>query len=118
MPRSRPRLALLLLAVAVQLVVLYAPGAPGAAAFPGADKLGHAAVFGAVVLTGLRAGLPPRWVVGLSLLHAPVSEAVQLAALPGRAGDWTDVVADVVGVALGVLAHRFLARGQRRRPRT
>ncbi len=111
-PTARRGIGRLLLAVAlaVQLIVLYAPRVPdvGAVAVPGADKLVHAAVFAAVTLTGLRAGLSPALVIGLTALHAPVSELVQHLVLPARSGDPADVLADLAGVALGALAARWL----------
>jgi VanZ family protein len=70
----------------------------------------HAAVFAAVAFTGRRAGVP--WtVLGVVLvLHAGLSEVIQAMLLPHRQGDPQDVVADVAGTLLGLLA------GGRRRP--
>lgn len=119
MPTSRRRLWLALLgaALAGQLLGLYAPSTPelGGPTVPGADKAAHVVMFAAVVLTALRAGLPPRWVVGLSLLHAVLSEVVQHELLPHRSGDLLDVVADVVGIVLGAWAARALSAGERGR---
>lgn len=110
--RRRIRYLALAVAVLVQLVVLYVPHVPdvGEVAVPGGDKIVHAAVFAAVTVAGLRAGLSPVPVLGLGLVHAAVSELLQHAVLPGRSGDPFDVVADVVGVALGALLARRLDR--------
>ncbi|MPV38972.1 VanZ family protein [Georgenia subflava] len=110
-PGTRARI-LLGVAVALQLLVLYAPRLPdvGPTDVPGLDKLGHAVVFAAVTLTGLRAGLRPGLVIGFGLAHAVVSEVLQHAVLPGRSGDPFDVLADVVGVALGLILARRIAR--------
>ncbi len=89
------------LAVAVQLVVLYAPRAPGSPLFPGSDKVVHVLVFAVPVLLLLLAGAPERVVLVLLALHAVVSEVVQGALLPDRSADPLDVVADLVGVAVG-----------------
>ena len=97
-------------AVLVQLVVLYAPSGPSAPPFPGSDKLVHALVFLVPVAVALLAGLPPRLVVAVFAGHAVVSEVVQGALLPTRSGDPLDVVADLVGVGLGVLVWRLLVR--------
>lgn len=97
-------------AVAAQFVVLYAPSAPGAPVFAGFDKLVHAAVFAAPVVLGLLAGMPAGPLVVLVALHAPVSEVVQHEVLPGRSGDLFDLVADLTGVALGVLITLGLRR--------
>ena len=103
------RIALVLLA-AVHLAILYAPDTGGAPTFPGVDKLVHLATFGSVTLAGLRAGLRPRWWVPVVGVHAVVSELVQHWLLPHRSGDPADVVADLAGVAVGVLAARLLGR--------
>ena len=94
---------LLTIAVATQLVVLYAPSTPSVSPFRNSDKAVHAVVFLVPVLLALLAGLRPRVVVAVFAAHAVVSELVQHALLPGRSGDPLDVVADLAGVGLGVL---------------
>lgn len=80
------------------LLVLYAPsGADGGVAH--LDKLVHALVFALPVLLAALAGLPWRPLLLLLAVHAPVSELLQHAALPGRSGDVLDVVADLAGLA-------------------
>jgi hypothetical protein len=106
--RRRWRVALVLL-VAVHLAVLYAPDS-GGTSLPGIDKVVHIATFASVVLAGLRAGLAARWWVPLAATHAVVSELVQHWVLPHRSGDPADVLADLAGVGLGVLAARMLGR--------
>ncbi|TRW43417.1 VanZ family protein [Georgenia yuyongxinii] len=110
--RGRARTAALLVALAVQALVLYLPVVPDApgTSVPGADKITHAAVFALVTVAGLVAGLPPAIVVGFGVVHAAASELVQHSVLPGRSGDVLDVVADLAGVALGVVVARWLAR--------
>lgn len=90
--------------VVVQLVVLYWPRAvspPGGLPW---DKLVHAAVFGLVAWSGVRAGVPAGWLAGLLFGHAVLSELVQDRLLPHRSGDPGDAVADLVGTLLGLLA--------------
>jgi hypothetical protein len=94
----------------VHLAVLYAPDTGGAPTFPGIDKVVHVATFASVALAGLRAGLPARWWVPVVAAHAVVSELVQHGVLPHRSGDPADVVADLAGVGLGVLAGWWLGR--------
>lgn len=95
------------LAVLAQLVVLYAPGtAAESLAVPHADKIVHVAVFAAVVVAGSRVGLPLWLLVAVSVVQAVVSEVVQDALVPARSGDPVDVVADLAGVTLGILASR------------
>lgn len=103
------------LAVAAQLWGLYrVAGPPSAPWFPHADKLQHAVGFGLPVALlllalGLRAGEhPPRLsrpalglVVAVFAAHAVTSEVVQHLFYASRSGDPLDVLADLVGVALG-----------------
>ena len=106
---GRPALlAALAASVLVQLVVLYVPTAPSVPAFPNVDKVVHVSVFLVPVLVALLAGLRPTVVVPLFAAHAVLSEVVQHTVLPGRSGDPLDVVADLLGVALGVLAWRVV----------
>ena len=109
----RAWLVLLGLSLLLQLVVLYAPSAPRGPEVSGLDKVIHASVFGAAVLTALLAGLPRRWVLALLALHAPVSEVVQGTLLPSRDGDVWDVVADLTGVGLALGAFLVIARMRR-----
>jgi VanZ family protein len=91
-----------IVAVVVQLAVLYVPRTPqvGTGALP-VDKLAHALVFAVPVVALVAAGLPRAWVVAAMAIHAPLSEVLQDVLLAGRSGDPTDVVADLVGVVIG-----------------
>ena len=100
---------LLVVAVVVQLVVLYLPSGGGQQPFPGSDKVVHVLVFLVPVLVALLAGLRPAIVVGVFAVHAVVSETVQALFLPARSGDPADVLADLIGVTLGVVAWRLAA---------
>ena len=91
------------LAVAANLVVLYWPHVETPGGLPYVDKVGHVVAFAAVAWTARRAGLFRRSLVPVLVAHAVVSEVVQHTLLPGRRGDPADVVADVIGVALGLL---------------
>lgn len=95
------RWAILALAVAVQLIVLYSPRAVSTPPGLPVDKLVHIAIFGFVAWAGVRAGIPLGWVVGVLLAHAVISEIVQAWMLPNRSGDPWDAVADTVGTLLG-----------------
>jgi len=110
--RRRPRalVAALAVAVVVQLVVLYLPGGqvPDAGfAVPGLDKAVHVAVFTLPACLAAVLGRSARWALPFAV-HAPVSECVQHAWVPLRTGDPADVVADLAGVVLGVVAARRL----------
>jgi hypothetical protein len=99
-------------AVAVQLIVVYSPQGPGGPQVPGLDKVVHLLIFAGPVLAALMAGLRWPWVLGIFAAHAPVSELTQHFALPHRTGDPWDMVADLVGVALGYLAFLVWNRRQ------
>jgi hypothetical protein len=94
------------LAVAVNLAVLYYPRHVAQGGIPGIDKVVHIVVFAAVAWTGVRAGLPVRWLLAVLVVHAVSSELVQHFLLTNRSGDPADSVADVLGAVLGVGAGR------------
>jgi hypothetical protein len=112
----RWRWAALGVALAVNLVILYSPQAPGPAALggvPGLDKVVHVATFGVLAWAGLRAGLMAGWWLPLLAAHAVLSEIVQHELLPHRSGDPLDVVADIVGVLAGSWSAWASWRGDR-----
>lgn len=88
----------------------YLPEVPGSsvgASLPGADKVVHVAVFALTVwaagrLLAPRRRFPMGWVVIVAILHAGLIELIQGLALPERAADPADVLADLIGIALGV----------------
>jgi VanZ family protein len=117
-----------LLAVVLQLWGLYrVAGPPQPSWFPNADKGEHALGFGLPVLLilltlamrGVDWQLPsPRTsalVVGVFAVHAVVSEVIQHRWYRSRTGDPTDVVADWVGIAVGVLLFRLVVQRRSRR---
>jgi len=99
-------------ALVVQLIAVYAPSGVGGPEITGLDKVVHVLIFAAPVLTGLKAGIDARWVLGALALHAPVSELIQHFALPHRDGDVFDALADLGGVTLGALATVVWSRRQ------
>lgn len=89
--------------VAAQFVVLYWPRTVTPVdGVVGLDKIAHALLFFAVVWTGARVPLPLRALAVVSLVHAPISELLQQAVLPGRSGDPLDAMADAIGVLTAV----------------
>ncbi|MGW0230206.1 hypothetical protein ACWDWO_17975 [Actinopolymorpha singaporensis] len=103
------------LACVLNLYGLYAPSEPGPVlSFSYADKLAHFATFASVAWTGGRAGVPVRWLAGILVLNAVGSEIVQGTLMAQREGDPFDVLADVVGITLGLAlaraGRRFAAR--------
>ena len=101
--RRRDQL-LLALVIVGHLLVLYWPRAAGQAGIPHLDKAVHALIFGAVLWAGRRAGVPDRVLVPALVAHAFLSEGVQAWLLPGRSGDLSDVVADIIGIAVVAIA--------------
>jgi hypothetical protein len=89
------------LACLIHLYGVYWPRQAGPDLFPNADKVAHLLLFGSVAFLGLRVGVPSRWLLGLLLANAVVSELVQHFLLPHRSGDPFDSMADLVGVAVG-----------------
>lgn len=109
--------ALFVAAVLVQVTVLYWPRQVGGGGDPvHLDKLVHLLVFAAVAWTGLRAGVAARPLVGVLVLHAVASEALQALVLPDRTGDAADVAADLAGVLAGTLLARASWRHERAAP--
>jgi VanZ family protein len=119
-PRSAAARTSALAAVLLNLVVLYAPRVPAVptGGLP-ADKLVHVVVFALPTIALAWAGVPWRWVVAGMAGHALLSEVLQAAVLPDRSGDPWDVVADLLGIALGVAVLGWLGRrsGRSRAPR-
>jgi VanZ family protein len=99
-------------AVVLQLYGVYAPREAGPqVGIPQIDKVAHCFLFAAVAFTGLKVGLPARWLLGALVANAVVSELVQHWVLPQRDGDPLDALADLAGVALGAwLGSRFTRR--------
>jgi VanZ family protein len=99
-------------ALAIQLIAVYAPHSPGGPEIKGLDKLIHVSIFAAPTLAALMVGIRGRWALGMLAAHAPVSELIQHFVLPAREGDVFDVIADLSGVALGGMAYLVSARRQ------
>ncbi|MDN5860863.1 MAG: VanZ family protein [Pseudonocardia sp.] len=100
--RELPFLVVLL----VSLVVLFTPASGLPSVFPGADKLVHLATFGALVFTGRLARIPRGRLVAGLVGYAVASEVLQGLLPIGRSPDPVDVLADVLGIAVGVLVAR------------
>ncbi len=98
--------ALLALLLAVITWLALSP-APPETMNTGWDKANHALAFGALGFSAVWAKWPqPRqwgWLV-LALLAYGVGIEIAQSFLPPREADWHDVVADGVGIALGLLA--------------
>ncbi|WP_409331529.1 VanZ family protein [Trujillonella humicola] len=96
----------------VSLAVLFTPGDDVPPAFFGVDKVVHVVLFAALAVAGRWAGVPARLLALLLTGYALVSEVVQALAPLDRSGSVGDWLADVLGVALGLLAWAGIARGR------
>ncbi|MGY1725277.1 VanZ family protein [Blastococcus sp. SYSU DS0533] len=115
MPTTRTALPQAAFAVALLLsaVVLFLPASGVPTAPPGTDKVVHLLVFAALAVTGRWAGVP-RVPLGSALLaYALGSELVQGLTPIGRTMSVPDVVADVAGMVLGLLAWEASTRRTR-----
>lgn len=98
--------------VLASVVVLFVPSTPGPPLFPYADKVIHLVLFAALTWSGRRAGFSEVQLVAALVGYAALSELVQAVALRNRSGGYWDLVADVLGVALGLLAARAVPQRQ------
>lgn len=110
------RLGIVVLALILN-IGFYLPRVPGAESIgvSGVDKVVHVLVFALTVWAAGRLLAPVQrfpvgWVVLVALVHAVLIEVVQLAVLPQRSGSVADLIADVIGIALGVAAWRVEQR--------
>ena len=100
-------------AVVLQLCVLYWPVVTVEGPVSWTDKVVHVLVFAVPTYLVGRAMRNVGLVVAIFLVHAPVSELIQHFLLPGRSGDVWDAVVDVIGVALA--GGLLLVRARRER---
>jgi VanZ family protein len=103
LPASRPlRIAIFALGVAVILWLSLAPTKEIPAANLIWDKAAHAICYSILILMGLVLSTHRRWKVVLAVLALGVAiEFAQATMEFGRQGDWRDVVANSLGVAVG-----------------
>jgi VanZ family protein len=97
-------------AVLVSLAVLFAPAGQVPDAPPGVDKVVHVAVFLSLALTGRWAGVRAVVLGGLLVAYGAVSEVLQAVTPLERSGSVADLLADALGVALGLGAWALGAR--------
>ena len=85
----------------LSLYVLFAPRSGGDRPFEGSDKVVHLALFALLAATTRWRFGPVAAALAAVGAYAVVSELVQGLLLAERSGDPYDVVADLLGVALG-----------------
>ncbi|MCZ2821969.1 VanZ family protein [Modestobacter sp. VKM Ac-2977] len=96
--------------VLVSLAVLLTPASGVPSAPPGVDKVVHGLLFAVLAVSGRWAGVGRGVLAVLLVLYAAASELLQSLAVLNRSTSLADLVADVVGVAVGLLAWEALAR--------
>jgi len=103
-------------AALLSMIMLFTPGSQVPKGAWWADDVVHVAVFAALAITGWR--LPVRrWVLASGLAgYAVLSEVVHAVAPLHRTGSVLDVLADLIGIGVGLLG--ISARHQLSRART
>ncbi|MDN3920773.1 VanZ family protein [Roseateles violae] len=104
-----PRRALFLLLIAVISWLALTPHPPRELS-TGWDKSNHLLAFGALMLSSRLAWPRRRWTLLLALFaYGGLIEILQTF-VPGRDGEWPDLLADSLGLALGLLLDALLRR--------
>jgi hypothetical protein len=113
--RTRRRTLLRLIFTGLLLlsaVLLFTPARDVPSGPPGTDKVVHLALFGALAVSGLAAGVPGRALVPALLVYAGISEPLQGLPAIGRSTSLADFAADAAGVLAGYAG--FVARTRSR----
>jgi hypothetical protein len=87
--------------LALSMLAFFMPAPDLPAGPPVSDKLEHAAIFVALVLTGRLAGIRPGRLLSGLLGYAVLSEVLQAVLPIHRDGDWRDATADAIGILIG-----------------
>ena len=88
-------------------VLAVLPNNPSSIVFPHADKIGHAMAFAGLSFIGGSAYPGRIYIIAAFLVF--LGGAIELAQgfAPDRAQELLDFLADLIGISLGLLAHRF-----------
>lgn len=100
----------LAVATVVVLVMLFSPGSTVPSGPENSDKITHALMFAALALTARYARIGAAWTALSLLVFAAVSEVLQGALPIQRSCSIWDAAADAVGIVIGLVAARVLAR--------
>lgn len=109
--RAEGRAATLIIALVVGAIAL-TPGPMGAPTLIGWDKLDHLSAFAAITLMA-RSGWPDqsRWLTaGIALLYGIAIEYGQSLDYVGRTTSISDIIANIIGISLGLSVAWCLAR--------
>lgn len=106
-PRSRPLWRALLALLLIAITWLALSPAPPPKVNTGWDKANHALAFGALAFAAVWAWWPqPRRWGGLVVALLGYGAAIEIAQsfVPPRSADWHDLLADGLGIAIGLAA--------------
>ena len=110
LPR-RHRLTLYAMACCVLIYMTLAPGKDVPGVGVTWDKAEHALAWAILTGAGLLLSTRRRWAVGVfAFVFGAVIEVLQATMGWGRDGDWRDLVADSVGIALAYLVWSLMRR--------
>lgn len=109
------RRTVFLLLLAASLYAFLSPATPDGGP-EGSDKVVHALIFATLTLTGGWAGLRPLPLAAGLAAYAVSTELLQATLPLGRHGDPLDMLADLVGVGLGLAVAAGLRRARRAAP--
>lgn len=109
-PDVQRGLAWLLLVLIAVISYLALSPAPPKQMNLGWDKLNHLSAFATLALLGRLAWPRRTLVVPLALLAYGAAIEVLQSQVPGRSGEWPDLLADALGLLLGSLASWALSR--------
>ena len=116
----RPFWTALLAALALAAAALALMPHPPSTLDTGWDQLNHVLAFAALAFCAQQAARGSRWPApawqGCVLAWGVLIELAQTQ-VPGRHGEWPDLLADAVGMALGVAVASLTLRGSRAAPR-
>lgn len=102
--------ALALAALVLHCWLLYSTNPPSPVHFAGSDKLAHFLIFGGTAGLFALAGVRPRVLWPVAVVHAVESELVQYFFVDGRSGSPWDAAADLCGVAFALWFAAVLIR--------
>ncbi|WP_057300816.1 VanZ family protein [Pelomonas sp. Root1217] len=106
-PQRRALWRALLAVMLIVITCLALSPAPPKTITTGWDKSNHALAFAALAFSGVWAlwQRPRQWIwLAMTLVGYGIAIEIAQSFLPPREADWHDVVADSVGIALGLLA--------------
>ena len=106
-PQRRALWRALLAVMLIVITCLALSPAPPKTITTGWDKSNHALAFAALAFSGVWAlwQRPRQWIwLAVTLVGYGIAIEIAQSFLPPREADWHDVVADSVGIALGLLA--------------